>query len=145
MSSKTSLLIRSEILELFGDTLTADHIYSPYYLREISATCSNAIISKRKIFSIFFIEFSQSTQNFAHFEKIDQLHRLKISEFIDSEKCGYLNARKFLFQNVLLQSTCSPVLNTAEMNMPALLSETSINLRHIEFENISVCYPDLMS
>ena len=45
-----------------------------------------------KIFSEIFVAFFQSTQNFVHFEKEDQLHSLKIWEVIESEKCGYLNA-----------------------------------------------------
>ena len=32
-----------------------------------------------------------------HFEKKDQLYTLNISEVIDSEKYGYLNARKLPF------------------------------------------------
>ena len=79
-----------------------------------------------------------STQNFEHFQKKDQLHSFNISEVIDSEKCGYLNARKLLFQNTLRESTRSRVKNTAEINMAALLSQISINLKHVEFENISV-------
>ena len=46
LSWKTSLLVRSQALRLFGETLTAGHMYSRHYLREISATCLNAIISK---------------------------------------------------------------------------------------------------
>ena len=44
LSWKTSLLVRSEILGLFGNTFTADHMYSRHYLSEISAICSNIII-----------------------------------------------------------------------------------------------------
>ena len=32
-----------------------------------------------------------------HFQKKDQLHSLNISEVIDSEKSGYVNARKLPF------------------------------------------------
>ena len=39
----------------------------------------------------------ESAQNFAHFEKKDQVHSLNISQVIESEKCGYLNAWKLLF------------------------------------------------
>ena len=52
-------------------------------------------------------------------------------EVIDSEKCGYLNARKLFFSNTLPESMCSQVLNTAEMTMGALLSLISINPKHI--------------
>ena len=73
-----------------------------------------------------------------HFEKKDQLYKFNISEVIDSEKCGYLNARKLLFQNTLPESMWSRVLNTANLIMAALLSERSIDPPHIELEKISV-------
>ena len=52
---------------------------------------------KQPTFSGLFNAFLQSTKNFANFEKKDQLQSLNISEVIESEKCGYLNARKHLF------------------------------------------------
>ena len=47
---------------------------------------------KRKTVFQNFIAFLQCTQNFAHFEKKDQLQRLNISHFIDPEECSYFNA-----------------------------------------------------
>ena len=44
LSWKTSLLLRHEILGLFGNTLTAERMYSRHYWTEISAMCSSAII-----------------------------------------------------------------------------------------------------
>ena len=56
------------------------------------------------MFSQIFIAFLQSTQNFARLEKTkqkqtkkNQFNTFNISEFTDSEKCGYLNAQKLLF------------------------------------------------
>ena len=46
---------------------------------EIIAIGSNATIAKTEEFSSFFIAFSESTQNFAYFQKKDQLHSLNIS------------------------------------------------------------------
>ena len=46
LSRKTSLLLRSEVLGLFGNILTADHMYSRHYSTELSPTRSNAITSK---------------------------------------------------------------------------------------------------
>ena len=66
-------------------------------MREIPGTSSNAIISTVENFSRIFIEILQSTKNFAHFERKDQLHSLDIFEFIDPDKCGYFNAPKPLF------------------------------------------------
>ena len=79
--------------------LTADRMYSRNYLREIAATCSNAIISKtKKILWNFYGPIAMYTK-FCPFwkKKKDQLLSLNISEVIDFEKCGYLNAWKLLF------------------------------------------------
>ena len=54
------------------------------------------------------------------FKKELQLHSLNISEVIDFEECGYLNARKLLFQNIIWKSTCWRVPNTAEIWTAAL-------------------------
>ena len=67
LSYKTSLLVRSEILGLFGNALTRDHMY-----------CSHNL---QIIFSMF----------------QDQLHSLNILKFTHSEMCSYFNARKLLF------------------------------------------------
>ena len=65
--------------------LTADQIYSGHYLREISETCSSAIISKTEnIFGNFYCIFA-FYENFLHFEKKDQVHGLNVLEVIDSE------------------------------------------------------------
>ena len=73
-----------------------------------------------------------------HVRKKDQLYSLKIWQVTDSEKCGYLNARKLLFQNNLRESTCSRVLKNVDTTVAALLSELSIDRAHIELGEISV-------
>ena len=62
-----------------------------------------------------------------HFETKDQLHSLNILQVIDSEKCGYLNARKLLFQNNFRDSACSQIRKTDEICTAALLSYFFIN------------------
>ena len=47
---------------------------------------------KLKIFSEFFIAFSKSRTNFKHFENRFKSQSVCISEIIDFEKRGYLNA-----------------------------------------------------
>ena len=74
-----------------------------------------------------------------HFEKRDQLCSSNISEVNDSRKCGYLNARKLLFQNTFRESTCSRALNTGDTTMAALLLKLSIDPTHIEVKIISLC------
>ena len=110
LSWKTSLLVRSEILGLFGNTLTDDHMYSRRSLREISGRCSNATIWKtKKILSIFYWVFEMCRKFCAvlkkrsvsdSFWKKDQLYSLNISEVIVSKKCGYLNAEKGCFRTL---------------------------------------------
>ena len=73
-----------------------------------------------------------------HFENKYRLYSLNISYVSDFEKCGYLSARKILFQNSLRESTCSRVLKTAETTMGELLSELSLDPRHIELQKVSV-------
>ena len=93
---------------------------------------------ERKRFPPFFFAFSDCAQSCVHFEKKDQLYSLNISVVSDSEKCGYLNAGKPLFQNTLRESSCLQVLNTAGMTMEALLSKLSIDPTHIQLEKVSV-------
>ena len=58
--------------------------------------------------TIYFIsiEFSKSSLNFEHFDQNHLPHSLYISEVIDSEKRGYLNASDVPFLKPLPQSTC---------------------------------------
>ena len=95
-SLKTSVLVRSEILELFGNTFLSDHVYSRHNWENFSQHVQTLLSQKHKMFSQIFIAFSQSIKNLPHFEKKDQLHSLNVWEVIDSQKSGYLNARKLL-------------------------------------------------
>ena len=97
LSWKTSLLVRSKILALFGNTLTANHMYSRHRWVKFSQQGQTLLSQKRKTFSENVIAFLKFTQNFGHSEKEDQLHSLNISKVIDLEKYSYFNARKFLF------------------------------------------------
>ena len=72
-------------------------------MEEITATGSNAIISQTEDIFCNSFAFLESTQNFIHFEQKGQLHSLYILEVIDTDKCGYFNARKLLFWNTLRQ------------------------------------------
>ena len=47
---------------------------------------------KEKTFSAFFIVFLECAWNLKHFEKKDECPSLIISQIIDSERGGYLNA-----------------------------------------------------
>ena len=97
MSWKTSPLVRYKILELFGYTFGADHMYSRQRWEKLTQQVQTLLSQKRGTFSEIFITFSESTQSFAHFEKKDELHSLNNLEIIESEKYGYFSARECLF------------------------------------------------
>ena len=82
--------------------------------------------------------FLKSTWNFPHLDKKDQLDSSSIWEVIDFENCAYLNAKTLFFQNTHRESTCSRVPNTVQICAASLLFKSSINLRQIELDNISV-------
>ena len=47
---------------------------------------------KLKTCCCYFIAFLESTLNLQHFQKKIELHRVNISEIIDSKRRGYLDA-----------------------------------------------------
>ena len=51
-----------------------------------------AISQKQKMFSRFFIAYIECASNLEHFEKKEEHPSLIVSEIIDSERVGYLNA-----------------------------------------------------
>ena len=92
MSWKASLLVRSKMLGLFGNTLTTDHICSRQRWEKLQQQVQTVLCQKGSSFSQILIAFSECTQDLADFEKKDQLHSSAISEVIDPDKCGYFNA-----------------------------------------------------
>ena len=95
---KICRLVRSEILGLFGNTFTADRMYCCHRWEKLQRRVQMLFSKKRRTFSEYFLAFLESTQDFAYFEKKDQLHSLNISEVIDPDKCGYLIAVSFCFR-----------------------------------------------
>ena len=68
-SWKTSLLLESKILGLFGNTLTADNMYSRQRWEKFWQQVQTVLSQKGKTFSENFIAFWQSTRTFWHFKK----------------------------------------------------------------------------
>ena len=68
MSWKTFPLVRFAILRVFGNMLTADHIYSFHRWEKLPEQVPTLLSEKQRTFSIIFIAFSESPENFAHFE-----------------------------------------------------------------------------
>ena len=127
VNQKTSVLVRSDILGLLGNTLTADHMNSPHNtvksVQQLQTPLSpKPKISSQFLFSFIFFCISQIYIKFRAFSKKYQLCSSNSFEVILSKKCGYLNARKLPFHNSLQESTCSRVPNTDEFSIVPRLS-----------------------
>ena len=92
MSWKKSALVRSKILRLFVNTLTAEYTYSRRNMQTLTQQVQTPLSLKQKTFSGFFIVFLKSTSNGEHFEEKGESSSLSISEIIDSKRGGYLSA-----------------------------------------------------
>ena len=99
MSWKKSALVRSKILGLFVNPLTAEYTYSCRNIQTLTQQVHTPLSLKQKTFSGFFIAFLKSTWNGQHFQKKGESSSLSISEIIDSKRGGYLSAWKALLQN----------------------------------------------
>ena len=99
LSWKKSALVRSKILGLFVNTLSAEYKYSRWYMQTFPQQVQTLLSLKQKTFFTFFIAFLESTWNGEHFQKKGECSSLSISEIIDSKRGGYLSAWKALLQN----------------------------------------------
>ena len=86
MSWKISALVRSKILGLLVNTLTAEYMYSGRNMQTFKQPVQTPLSLKEKTFSGFFIAFLKSTWNGEHFQKKGESPSLSISEIIDSKK-----------------------------------------------------------
>ena len=100
------VLVKSELLGQFVNTLTADYNYSPQYRENLSQQVPMQTSLKLKTSSRFFIPFVTSTLNFQYFEKKDQSHRLSITEVINLETGSHLNDQKAILHATHLQTAC---------------------------------------
>ena len=99
LSWKKSVLVRSKILGVFVNKLTAEYKYSRRNMQTFEQQFQTPLSLKQKIFSWFFIAFVKSTWNVEQLQKKGEYSSLSISEIIDSKIGGYLSARKALLQN----------------------------------------------
>ena len=99
LSWKKSALVRSKILGLFVNTLTAEYTYSRRNMQTFTQQFLMPLSLKQKTFSGFFIAFLKYTWNGERFQKKGESSSLSISEIIDSKRGGYLSAWKDLLQN----------------------------------------------
>ena len=98
LSWKNSALVRSKILGLFVNTLTAEYMYSGRNTKTFTQEVQMPLSLKKKSFSAFFISFLKSTWNGEHFQKKGESSSLSISEIIYAKRGGYLSAWKALPQ-----------------------------------------------
>ena len=105
--SRTRLvLVRSELLGQFVNTLTPDYKYSLYNRENLLQQVPIQKSLKLKTFSRFLIALLKSTLNFEYFERNDQSQSLSITEIINCETDSYLNVQKSMFHATLRQITC---------------------------------------
>ena len=97
------ILVRSELLGQFLNTLTSDYKCSRQNLENLFP---RQISRKAQTFSGFFVTFLKSTLNFEYFEKNDQSHSLSINEIINCEKGNYLNVQNGIIYATLRKITC---------------------------------------
>ena len=74
------VLVRSEVLGQFVNTLTADYKYSRYNWENLWQQVPMHISPKLKTFSGFFLVFLKSTLNLEYLERKDQSHSSSITE-----------------------------------------------------------------
>ena len=88
MSWKKSALVRSKILGLLVNTLTAEYMYSGRNMQTFTQQVQTPLSLKQKTFSGFFIAFLKSTWHGEHFQKKGESSNLSISEIIDTKIGG---------------------------------------------------------
>ena len=87
---------------MFLNTLTAEYKYSRRNMQTFAKPVQTPLSLREKPFSGFFIAFLKSTWNVEHLQKKGESSSSSISEIIDSERGGYLNALKAFLQNSFL-------------------------------------------
>ena len=74
-----SALVRSKILGLFVNTLTAEYKYSRRHIQTFAQQVETPLSLKQKTFSQFFIAFLKAAWNGEHFQKKGESSSLSIS------------------------------------------------------------------
>ena len=105
-SRKRLVLVRSEVLGQFVNTLTANSKHSRQNRENLSQQVPMLTSLKLKSCSRLFIAFLKSTLNFEFLEEKYQSHSLSIMEIINCETGIYLNLQNAIFHALLLQITC---------------------------------------
>ena len=85
------VLVRSEVLGQFVNTMTAVYNYFRWNLENLRQQVQTLISQKVQTFSLFFIASLKSTLNLEYFEKKDQSHSLSITEINNCRTSSYLS------------------------------------------------------
>ena len=91
MPYKKLFSVRSEILGLLVNTLTAVYNYSRSNTDKLPLPVRMQLPEKLETFSPFFIAFLESSLNFEHFEKKHEPHFPNVSGVIHSQTHAYLH------------------------------------------------------
>ena len=105
-SRKRLVLVRSELLGHFVNTLIADYMYYCFNRENLSQKVPIQTSLELKTCSRFFIAFLKSTLDFQYLEKKDNSESLSITEILNSETVSYLNVQKAIFHETLRKATC---------------------------------------
>ena len=105
-SRKSLVLVKTEFLRQFINTLTADYKYSRWNRENLWQQVLMQISRKPKIFSGLFLAFLRSTLKLAYFQRKDQSQILSVTEIINCETDSYLNVQKAIIHATFRQTTC---------------------------------------
>ena len=100
------VLVRSELLGQFVNTLTTDYKYSRQNRENLWQQVPRQITQKRKTFSGFFIAFLKSTLSLEYSQEKDRSRSLSIKEIMNCETGSYLNVQKAVFHATPRHITC---------------------------------------
>ena len=92
------MLVTSEILRQFVNTLTFDDKYFTGNTENLRQTIQIKLYKKLNIFSKFLTASLKSAFDFKLFEKKDESRTLCLSEIIDCEKRADINVLRVTFQ-----------------------------------------------
>ena len=90
-SRKRLVLVRSQVLGQFVNTMTADYKYFRQNLENLPQQVQTQICLEPKTFSRFFIASLKSALNLEYFEKKDESHSLSITEINNCKTSRYLS------------------------------------------------------
>ena len=121
------VLVRSELLGQFVNTLTADYKYSRENREYLWQQVPRPISPEPKTSLRLSNRFLKSTLNLEYFEIKDQSHSLSITEIINCETGSYLNVQMSMFLATLRQITCYRIPNTADISTKPVSCNSSFN------------------